>query len=312
MMINLRFELHLLLHCFVADVDDPDRTAMFIDHLTHYYKNYNQSELRPAAYNCKDERELIALITDSVLYDAESKMLSEEHGMDTPHSIFAKLTEEDRRCRLARLEAGDETAKFCFPQQKLVVTRKEHVVTKKDYTKTINPPPSKRDSIPPPPPSRRESRTQSRYGYGSGSGSKRRYSPQRSTPPPPPVRTPGSILPSLSTLPPATIHGSRPISTNQQIRLNATQGLARGPPGSIHNPYGGGILGNNNNNSQRSSQPLPPQNDAYRGSGNNNRSSGVGSSYEQRFGGGKRGAPQGGDRDNKRRRVYGNSNNNRY
>merc|ERR1719293_557798 len=44
-LLSLRFELHLLIHAFRKDLDDPDRPSFREQHLSYYYDKYYKKSL---------------------------------------------------------------------------------------------------------------------------------------------------------------------------------------------------------------------------------------------------------------------------
>lgn len=121
MLVSLRYELHLLLHAFPKDSGDADRTAFGEDHLAFYYSRYFKKQLTLSSYNLAKTAELVGLVKDSLAYDPATSMLKALRAEDATPESFLKVTEEQRRDRQKRMEAGDETAQLVFakpgPQQ---------------------------------------------------------------------------------------------------------------------------------------------------------------------------------------------------
>jgi len=114
----LRFELHTLARAFEKDVDDPDRPGMQIDHVLGYYFTYYKKQLNIKFYGVSSIQDIADMIKDTVtIKDAgdctilDSQLSTSE---DTPASMFVKLTEEARRERMRRIDAGDDSAKLKF------------------------------------------------------------------------------------------------------------------------------------------------------------------------------------------------------
>merc|ERR1719198_2167583 len=112
-LLELRFELHLLCHAFQKDLNDPERPRFPVDHTDFYYQKYFKKQLSPKDMGMKDMTALLELVAGTVIVDKE-QMLEAQLSEDTPMENFVKLTEEHRRERDRRLDAGDETAKLKF------------------------------------------------------------------------------------------------------------------------------------------------------------------------------------------------------
>eukprot|EP00933_Yihiella_yeosuensis_P046955 TRINITY_DN4258_c0_g1_i1.p1 TRINITY_DN4258_c0_g1~~TRINITY_DN4258_c0_g1_i1.p1 ORF type:complete len:1006 (+),score=337.27 TRINITY_DN4258_c0_g1_i1:69-3086(+) len=109
----LRFELHILVHAFKHDLNDPERPTFVSDNLPFYYNRYFKKELRLNQFGLKEHSELIALIKDTVELTS-SNTLETHLSEDTPLDNFLRLTEDLRRERELRIDLGDETAKLNF------------------------------------------------------------------------------------------------------------------------------------------------------------------------------------------------------
>mmetsp|Transcript_26699 Transcript_26699/g.61447 ORF Transcript_26699/g.61447 Transcript_26699/m.61447 type:complete len:897 (+) Transcript_26699:53-2743(+) len=112
-LLQLRFELYLLAMAFKHDVDDADRPGVPEQHLQFYYSKYFLKQFMPKNYGMTTCQEVVELIKDTVLIDAETKVLqTNDLQEDVEVSLFVKVTEENRRERQRRIDAGDETAKL--------------------------------------------------------------------------------------------------------------------------------------------------------------------------------------------------------
>ena len=145
-MMNIRWELHLLLHAFIHDLGDAKRSAMYVPHLTRYYSKYYARPISPGDYGCSNMTELLAMIGDTVIYNATTEMASCEHDVDTTHSTFVKLTEDERRERQCRIEAGDESAKLSFSKATASAIRPNPSQKKDDKRTSVAGKPDKRSS----------------------------------------------------------------------------------------------------------------------------------------------------------------------
>jgi len=114
-MLQLRYELYLLQIAFKKDVNDPERVGVHENHLSFYYNKYFRKQLTPKSFNVATNQEMAALVKDAIGWDAEEKVLTTtlEEELDGVN-IFVKLTEENRRERQRRIDAGDETARLKF------------------------------------------------------------------------------------------------------------------------------------------------------------------------------------------------------
>ncbi|CAE7804204.1 Ddx20 [Symbiodinium sp. CCMP2456] len=116
-LLSTRYELHLLAHSFKKDLNDPDRPSFDLKHLSFYYQKYYRKAWNFSQFGVKEFEELVELLKDSVSVDANGHLKADEPE-DTPLERFVKLTEDNRRERQRRIDAGDETArlKFSRPQ----------------------------------------------------------------------------------------------------------------------------------------------------------------------------------------------------
>merc|ERR1712000_38797 len=112
-LLSVRFELHLLAHAFKKDVDDPERPSFVENHLAFYYNKYFKKAFNVKMFGVNDNAGLVEFIKDTVKIDAKS-MLEAVLAEDTSLETFVKQTEEHRRERQRRMDAGDETAQLKF------------------------------------------------------------------------------------------------------------------------------------------------------------------------------------------------------
>lgn len=114
-LLALRFELHLLVHAFSKDLDDPDRPSFAENHLAFYFNKYYKKEWTLKYFNINDKfAELIELIKDCISVNADSGFLEAALPADAALDKFIRLTEEHRRDRQRCVDAGDETANLKF------------------------------------------------------------------------------------------------------------------------------------------------------------------------------------------------------
>merc|ERR1712217_411701 len=114
-LLQLRMELYFLQYAFRKDVDDADRPGVHDHHLAFYYTKYFRKTLNAKHFNASTHKELCALVKDTVKIDEETNLLLSALSDDTEQfDIFVKLTEDKRRARQRRLDAGDETARIKY------------------------------------------------------------------------------------------------------------------------------------------------------------------------------------------------------
>mmetsp|Transcript_101547 Transcript_101547/g.206193 ORF Transcript_101547/g.206193 Transcript_101547/m.206193 type:complete len:917 (+) Transcript_101547:51-2801(+) len=114
MLLSSRYELHLLLHSFKKDLGDADRPSFSPEHLSFYYTKYFRKAFNLKYFNCEKFADLEEHIKDSVTVGNKNSFLEVMQAEDTPLENFVKLTEEHRRERQRRIDAGDETAQIKF------------------------------------------------------------------------------------------------------------------------------------------------------------------------------------------------------
>merc|ERR1719223_1762881 len=110
MMLALRFEMHLLLRCFKTDVSDAERPSFHESHLPFYNYKYFKKQLNVKHYGVETNIEMLKLVEDTVEVVPEKAILEPQLSEDTPFEIFIRLTEDHRRDRQQRFDAGDEAA----------------------------------------------------------------------------------------------------------------------------------------------------------------------------------------------------------
>eukprot|EP00927_Polykrikos_kofoidii_P033428 TRINITY_DN2825_c0_g1_i1.p1 TRINITY_DN2825_c0_g1~~TRINITY_DN2825_c0_g1_i1.p1 ORF type:complete len:1063 (-),score=218.89 TRINITY_DN2825_c0_g1_i1:193-3357(-) len=113
-LLGLRYELHLLVHAFRHDIDDPDRLSFQEAHLTYYYNKYFRKALNSECLGCKGFADIEALIKENVTLDEKTSFIDVVLPADEPLDKFMRVTEEHRRERQRCIDAGDETARLKF------------------------------------------------------------------------------------------------------------------------------------------------------------------------------------------------------
>ncbi|CAE7663171.1 Hnrnpu [Symbiodinium sp. CCMP2592] len=112
-LMNLRFEMAMLMSAFAQAVVDPDRPGVHEAHLTYYYNRYFRKPLNVKYFGANNSVELCELIKDVVTVLDNGILrptLTEEQLIN--QDIFARLTEEDRRERQRLIDAGDESIRL--------------------------------------------------------------------------------------------------------------------------------------------------------------------------------------------------------
>eukprot|EP00928_Gymnodinium_smaydae_P079343 TRINITY_DN632_c0_g3_i1.p1 TRINITY_DN632_c0_g3~~TRINITY_DN632_c0_g3_i1.p1 ORF type:complete len:870 (-),score=177.08 TRINITY_DN632_c0_g3_i1:229-2769(-) len=112
-LLNLQFELHLLAHAFRKDLNDEDRKTFTLEHAPFYYNKYFKKILSPKTYGMTELTDVLELVKDSVEIDKESMVVG-QLPEDAAADGFVKRTEEQRRDRERRTDAGDESAQLKF------------------------------------------------------------------------------------------------------------------------------------------------------------------------------------------------------
>merc|ERR1711957_124853 len=115
-LVGLRFELHLLVHAFKHDVNDPDVTSFHEKNLLFYYMRYYKKPFNPKTFGLNDLSDFVKLVKDTIQLTSTSSVAS-LHKEDTALEDFVKLTERNRRERQRRVEVGDEAALLQFRNQ---------------------------------------------------------------------------------------------------------------------------------------------------------------------------------------------------
>lgn len=113
-LLQVRIELYLLQEFYKKDVDDADRVAIPEAHLGFYYTKYFKKSLSPQAFGLKTNTELCELVKDTATIGGQPSVLTSPVEEVETADILLKFTEECRRDRKRRSDAGDETAKVKY------------------------------------------------------------------------------------------------------------------------------------------------------------------------------------------------------
>jgi len=118
-LLSLRVELHLLLQGFKSDATsvDPERIGIHEQHLPFYYNKYLRKTFNVRYYGKETTKDLVELVKDTVAINSTNSVLEVQLSSESENfDMFVKLTEDARRERQRRLDAGDETARLKFSQ----------------------------------------------------------------------------------------------------------------------------------------------------------------------------------------------------
>merc|ERR1712187_780988 len=86
-------------------------------HLSFYYEKYFKKEFSLDNFGMKAFADFVEIIKDVVQVGDKNALLEPQLAIDTPLANFVRLTEEHRRDRVRRVDAGDETANLKFKRQ---------------------------------------------------------------------------------------------------------------------------------------------------------------------------------------------------
>jgi hypothetical protein len=113
MLLSLRYELHLLVHAFKKDMNDPERPSFHETHLGFYYNKYFHKQWSNRTYGLATFKEVTELIKENISINKVG-LLEALMSDDVPLKSFVHLVEEQRRDRQRRVEAGVESAELKF------------------------------------------------------------------------------------------------------------------------------------------------------------------------------------------------------
>merc|ERR1712187_895775 len=90
------------------------RPGIHETHTAFYYNKYYKKQLNTKFFGVNTLADLINMIPDAAVLNSQHILEPELVEAEGTHDMFVKLTEEARRSRQKRLEAGDESAKLKF------------------------------------------------------------------------------------------------------------------------------------------------------------------------------------------------------
>jgi len=114
-LLSLRFELHLLLHAVRREAGD--KGGISPRDLASQYTKYYKKSLDPKNYGAESVEDIIELVKDTAIIGMRSKVVEPmvSHDLES-NGIFVKLTEDNRRDRKRKIDAGEESAQLKFPR----------------------------------------------------------------------------------------------------------------------------------------------------------------------------------------------------
>lgn len=115
LLLELRFELHLLIHSFRRDCGEERRPGIFPDHLAFYYNRYFSKTLLPGKFGFRDVNDVLKRFADTIVLCG--KVIESQLDIDVArHDIFVALTERQRR--LKSLRQTEEAAEYAEDHSK--------------------------------------------------------------------------------------------------------------------------------------------------------------------------------------------------
>lgn len=144
MLINLRAEVHYLIHAFKEDVNDEARPGFATEQFGYYYKKYTQKGFDLGAFKFAKVADMLELIPDTLRINEKDVMIAVLDKETDPISFF-EYAETERKERQDRLDAGDENAALGFSanRQKMAAQQQAKTQPTKGYPARIPVPPLK-------------------------------------------------------------------------------------------------------------------------------------------------------------------------
>merc|ERR1740130_2521005 len=96
-----------MLHSWKKDLNDPERASFKEDHMPFYYSRYFKKQFNLKHYGVEKIDNFLELIKEAVVVKDDGYFEAQLEE-DLPFDNFIKLTEEHRRDRQRRCDAGDE------------------------------------------------------------------------------------------------------------------------------------------------------------------------------------------------------------
>eukprot|EP00928_Gymnodinium_smaydae_P069895 TRINITY_DN5372_c0_g1_i1.p1 TRINITY_DN5372_c0_g1~~TRINITY_DN5372_c0_g1_i1.p1 ORF type:complete len:834 (-),score=138.74 TRINITY_DN5372_c0_g1_i1:220-2721(-) len=102
-LVQLRFELHLLAYSFSKDADGR---KIVEKHFDHYYAKYFQRSLSLKMFGVESKAKLFDMLRDCISFAAPDQILESSLSEETGIEMFVKLQEDSRRTRQRHIDAG--------------------------------------------------------------------------------------------------------------------------------------------------------------------------------------------------------------
>eukprot|EP00746_Dinoflagellata_sp_MGD_P163006 gnl/MRDRNA2_/MRDRNA2_90827_c0_seq1.p1 gnl/MRDRNA2_/MRDRNA2_90827_c0~~gnl/MRDRNA2_/MRDRNA2_90827_c0_seq1.p1 ORF type:complete len:1092 (+),score=347.69 gnl/MRDRNA2_/MRDRNA2_90827_c0_seq1:98-3277(+) len=112
-LVNLKYEMHLLAHAYLKDINDEERPGIYVDNIGFYYSKYFNRQFATGVYGCPNVEELMKYLKHVVSIN-DKKVLVPLLSVESEAPMFVKLTEEERRTRKRKLNSGDESVRLKF------------------------------------------------------------------------------------------------------------------------------------------------------------------------------------------------------
>lgn len=112
-LLSTHVELHLLLHAFRKDLNDPERLSFHESHLAFYYSRYYRKPFELKYFGVETLVDFVEMVSETMKV-RDDGMLEAILGEDAPLDGFLRHTEAYRRERQHRIDAGDESARLKF------------------------------------------------------------------------------------------------------------------------------------------------------------------------------------------------------
>eukprot|EP00913_Durusdinium_trenchii_P026466 g24832.t1 len=110
MMLDLRVQLHLLVHGYKHAMKDPDRVTFHERHTEFYFEIFYRRALSLKNLGLSKVVELLEMVNDTMGLHPTKCVLEPQMKDDAPFENLLRLVEDARRLRWQRLDAGDELA----------------------------------------------------------------------------------------------------------------------------------------------------------------------------------------------------------
>ncbi|CAK8985144.1 Heterogeneous nuclear ribonucleoprotein U [Durusdinium trenchii] len=111
-LLELRVQLHLLVHGYKHAMQDPERVTFHESHTEFYYEIFYRRPIDLRNFGAGKLSDLLEMVKDTLEIFPKTSVLDPQLSDDTPFENFLRLVEDARRCRLVRLDGGDETARL--------------------------------------------------------------------------------------------------------------------------------------------------------------------------------------------------------